>query len=487
MQLHNKTPENLLVEDTGKDTSFNGVNQLHSGFSIEDIKTEVEAKFTKNEAPPFNNNPFPIEALPLSIQQIITTTNQTLNFPIDYIGASLLYATSVAIGNTHIAQIKNGFQQSAVLYLALVGRAGTNKSAPLEFALKPIFNKDKKAFDTYTNQNEAYTHTLKQYTNNKDKTINREPIKPYLEKVLLSDYTPEALTNVHKNNKRGIGIYVDELAGWIKNFNRYNNGSEIEFWLSNWSGKPINIDRKKDEPVYIPHSFISVAGTIQNSLLKELAKDNRNQNGFIDRILFVMPDNLQKQHWNEKELPIQINDLWQQKVSDLLNLPCSFDGTTIKPKVLEFSIDAKKLLFSWQQQNTDLCNNAESEAIGSMYSKMDMYIVRFALILEILKGACNDITPDLIGTESVDGAIKLTEYFKNTALKVHGIINNFKPIDTEPEIKQTVYDALPPEFATSEGVKIAKDLGMPERTFKNFIKDKKLFLNTKHGEHKKLQ
>ena len=68
----------------------------------------------------------------------------------------------------------------------------------------------------------------------------------------------------------------------------------MEFWLSVWSGKPINIDRKTGEPVFIPLPFISVCGTIQNGILNELAKDSRTQNGFIDRILFVMPDNLEK-------------------------------------------------------------------------------------------------------------------------------------------------------------------------------------------------
>ncbi len=70
------------------------------------------------------------------------------------------------------------------------------------------------------------------------------PDKPAWQKNLLSDYTPEALAEVHSYNKRGIGVCVDELAGWFKNFNKYNKGSEMEFWLSAWSRKPITIDRK---------------------------------------------------------------------------------------------------------------------------------------------------------------------------------------------------------------------------------------------------
>lgn len=49
MLQHNNTPENLLVEDKGKDTNSNNVNQLQSGFSIEEIQAHVEADFTDGE------------------------------------------------------------------------------------------------------------------------------------------------------------------------------------------------------------------------------------------------------------------------------------------------------------------------------------------------------------------------------------------------------------------------------------------------------
>ena len=74
---------------------------------------------------------FPVEVFPEPIKDIINATNKDLNFPVDFIGLSLLYAASVAIGNTHKVELKKGFQESAVLYAAIVGPSGTNKSHPL--------------------------------------------------------------------------------------------------------------------------------------------------------------------------------------------------------------------------------------------------------------------------------------------------------------------------------------------------------------------
>jgi hypothetical protein len=252
-----------------------------------------------------------------------------------------------------------------------------------------------------------------------------DPIKPIWQKFLLSDFTPEALAEVHKFNKRGIGVYVDELAGWFKNFNRYSKGSEMEFWLSQWSGKPINIDRKTGEPVFIPLPFISVAGTIQKGILNELAKESRTQNGFIDRILFVIPDNVQKEYWSEADLPPVVSENWENIISNLLNLSVTSDDTlNPSPEVLRFTPEAKKVLFEWQRENTDQSNEAESEALSGIFSKMDMIVLRLALILEMMRYACNESDKKAISIEAINGAIKLVEYFKISAVKVNSILSN---------------------------------------------------------------
>jgi hypothetical protein len=205
------------------------------GIGIEDIQAEAEKLIKQgNEAKARQTNTFPVEVFPLPVQQIITATNENLNFPIDFIGASFLYAVSVAVGNTHRVEVKKGWLESSVLYLAIVARAGTNKSHPLSFALQPIVDQDKRTYRQYEQHRQEYEKAVSLSKKEREQQAIDEPIKPVWQKFLLSDFTPEALAEVHKFNKRGIGVYVDELAGWFKNFNRYNKGSEMEFWLSVW-------------------------------------------------------------------------------------------------------------------------------------------------------------------------------------------------------------------------------------------------------------
>ena len=70
------------------------------------------------------NSDFPYHVFPKAIQQIIEETHRCLKFPVDYISSSIIYACSVSIGVTHKAQIMNGWQESAVVYLAIVGYSG---------------------------------------------------------------------------------------------------------------------------------------------------------------------------------------------------------------------------------------------------------------------------------------------------------------------------------------------------------------------------
>lgn len=463
---------------------------------FDDLKNPLEQPYVfKNHIAELQNtaeaeqkaklNPFPIEVFPKAIQEIITATNDSLNFPIDFIGASILYAVSVSVGNTHKAEIMKGWQENAVLYLAIVGRAGTNKSHPISFALKPIEAKDQFEYRKYNIERNEYDR-IKRLTKTEREDQNiQEPLKPVWKQLIVTDFTPEALADIHKHSAKGIGVYVDELASWFNNFNRYNKGSEEQFWLSVWSGKAIRINRKTSEPTLIQSPFIPVAGTIQPGVLNELA-NNRTENGFLDRLLFVVPDNLKKEYWSEKELNPSIIANWQTIISTLVDISIiqDIDGD-IKPEILRFTPEAKQLLFEWQRELTDQSNKPENEAISGINAKIEMYAVRLALILEMLQYACNESNKQAIGMEAVQGALKLVKYFKNTAIKVHSIVSNANPLDKLPKDKQHLYKALPDIFKTSEGVQVAESMGMAERTFKRFLSNKELFDNHTRGEYEK--
>ncbi len=150
----------------------------------------------------------------------------------------MLVAIAVGIENTHLVQLKRGWRESAILYMALVGRPGTNKSHPLSFAMQPFLD-----FDYHENRvyDRAYSEYGKMMQLSRKKRsesgYDEQPKEPTRKGFLVSDITPEGLSAIHAQNKRGLCLWVDELSTWFKNFNRYNSGSEEQFWLSVFSAK----------------------------------------------------------------------------------------------------------------------------------------------------------------------------------------------------------------------------------------------------------
>lgn len=69
----------------------------------------------------------------------------------------MMAAISVAIGNSHRVEVKRNWHESAILYIAIVGRPGACKSHPLAFAMQPLVNADWKTIWT-TRKNIANTN-----------------------------------------------------------------------------------------------------------------------------------------------------------------------------------------------------------------------------------------------------------------------------------------------------------------------------------------
>lgn len=188
---------------------------------------------------------FPISIFPSKIQKIIREVNDCYGFPIDYVGAAMLVAVSVAVGNTYLARMKEGWDESAILYMALIGRPGANKSHPLSFAMRPFVEHDYEQNRIYEKQYLEYQDQLEMSRKERaEKGIDVCPREPVRRRFLVSDITPEGLSLIHSQNRRGLCLLSDELSAWVKNFNRYNNGSEEQFWLSVFSAKPTMSDRK---------------------------------------------------------------------------------------------------------------------------------------------------------------------------------------------------------------------------------------------------
>ena len=290
----------------------------------------------------------------------------------------------------------------------------------------------------------------------------------------------------HSCNKNGLYIKVDELASWLKNFNRYNNSGEAETYLSLWSGEPISKDRASTRSIRISDSFIGVIGGMQIGVLKELAKGGRESNGFMDRFLFVYPEKLEKIKWNNNVIDEIYITNYHTTISNLLNLKNDNENSHT---ILKIEKKAQKFLNEWQNNNktSDLFEYERGISV-----KLEDHVYRFSLILQLLSNAITGKENNIdIQLTTIKGAIKLYDYFFLNAMKVRDQLTVNDYYESLNELQKKILEDLPSEFNTKEGVEIAcKKVNdrarISERQFKTYLKNKKMFKHISRGSYKKM-
>lgn len=437
---------------------------------------EKARNIDNKQAKPSAPAQFPFDVLPQRAQEFIKGAASANGVPAEYMAASMLWSAATAAGNAAKLEVKPGTTETAVFFLGIVGPPNAAKSPALRLALRPLHKANKDAFDDYTCRKAQFEA---------DKANGDTPTKPTPpDKVLLSDATPEALFSAHFNRLQGIGVHRDELSGWIKSFDRYNSGGEMDTWLSIWSAEPISIDRKTSEPILINRPFVSVVGGIQPGRLEGIANDDKAAAGFIDRFLFVWPDNLEKPQWTTKGLDTGHIDNWSEAVSKLLALPFAPDVDT----TVSMTESAREALFAYfNGTNKRRCDNAANERLAGMYGKFDLHIIRIILALHLLRFAYGaDKSIGEVDADTVKDGIKIGEYFLRQSEKVHGQIFDTTAVDKLPRNIRRWYDRLVKagEVVTTSVAMTAGEMeGLPERTVKRLLQRKDLFEKIAHGQY----
>jgi hypothetical protein len=382
------------------------------------------------------NLEFPLDVFPESLQRYIIECNKTLDSSIDYMGCSLLWLTSVIIGNTMQVEVKRGWRETANIWLAVVGKAGIGKTPSINNIIFPLQNVNSREVKRFIKEREKYDHYNS--LDKKEKQNYEEIQKPIKTQFIANDITLEALVALHSESKNSVGVFKDELNGWFKDMNKYRAGSDLEFWLSTWSGKSVSFDRKTSKSSFIDKPCIPVLGGIQPSILNTFYTEENKDNGFVDRMLLSFPD-LQVDTYNPKELDFELLQWYNDSIiylyDDIKNRVTSYDNDgEITPIIAHFDIDTEA---EWQSIFNDITamqnSEEENEYMKSMLPKQKSYIPRFSLLIHLLDhffgGQKSDI--QLISHKSMVSARRLSEYFTGMAkkIKVNSLeVNNLKEV-----------------------------------------------------------
>ena len=404
---------------------------------------------------------FPVNVFPPALRQLIIEANKACNFPMSYMGASILFALSTAIGNTCTLRIKRSRVERCTLYLHLIGEPGSAKSHPLRFALKPIIKRDIKNRKEYQKQYEKYLNEL-QGGGNLEKPICRQRI--------IYDATPEAIMKIMSENPAGVCLFCDEISTFYSNVGRYNKSGFESMMLSLFDCQPVFIDRSgSDVKITLDTPFGNFGGTTQPEVFARIYKGRLTENGFIHRIMAIYNDGPEDLPYDsDKDIPPELQEMWEQIINKILNLEAGFLEFGEAEYIL--GDDAKSAYSSWSDRTTDRINNYEPRAMRGFFMKIKTYVYRLALVLQVLYETFGDrpcrkqIDGDIMILATLLGDFLLAGARKTIDLMAPASTSNRQSYNA-------ICSNLPAVFTKAQANEVAQALGFCDSIVDKFCKD----------------
>jgi len=379
--------------------------------------------------------PFPVEVFPPKVAAFAGRVAESMRCPRDFPGLSILVVSGSAIGAARALQLKGGWLEKPGLYAVIVNRPGTTKTPALRAVMTPVYDEQDKLAEEHKAAVKEYEDAVEAYKEAKRNHEEGTPLPPPppepapLRHLFANDTTVESLAANLAENRKGILLFRDELTAWVRSLDQYKGrGTDRQFFLSGWSGEMVKVDRKyaHGQPTIIRDPFVSVLGGIQPDLLVELQAEGGKEDGFIHRVLFAFPAEGEAQEWSDTALSDEDQLEWKVVLGKLLNLqPIKAEGSSERPKRLEFSPDGKAAYVAWHNQLVAEMNHAEfTRELWGPWSKLKAHCARFALILHLLRVACGEAGDDQsegqVDALDVAGAVRLCDYFKAHIRLVYG-------------------------------------------------------------------
>ncbi len=295
---------------------------------------------------------------------------------------ALAFAGTV-IGNSVRIELKTGWTEFPTLWVAVVAAPGTGKSPALNLARGPL--------DALQANAEAGDHY---YT---------------------TDATIEAIA-VLASRSNGFAYVSDEIVGWVSSHNAYRAGGDRQLWLSTWSSEAIKVHRKGENlSVSAENPVVSVVGTVQPARLDDLAGEAGMDDGFLDRIIWVWPEGVRPELWNEEGIPEDVKRRYDDCFAKLAELR-SVEAATVR-----LDQEAAQYWPFWYDGNVLQQRDEPDPRFAQALAKEHRNVPRIALILHCLEHG-TDAPEKAVPCDTLDAAARIVGYVQPHLRRVFSAI-----------------------------------------------------------------
>jgi len=377
---------------------------------------------------------FPTHLLPHPLCQFVTEVSASIGCDPSFVALPLLSALAAAIGDARKLQAKKDWIVPAILWTAFVGESGTAKSPALRAVMKysrqwqelhrQNYEQLRKQYDI---EFDAFESELKRWKTknliNAGVAKPQPPDEPPFPRTVVNDVTMESLVAILADNPSGLIAIYDELSGWFGGLNKYRSGTDSDgpIWLSIYNAESISVDRKGSGHTFVPSAFVSICGGIQPGLLSNCFTQQHQDSGLLARFLMANPPRIIKQ-WTEDEISENVDGDMMATFNYLYDLQPYIDELGNRSSCLLQLTDDAKTIFKqfYNEHNKEQLNNSGN--LAAAYSKQEEIPLRLSILVHCVKQGRGLVHDQSIDAATMQAAIELTNWFKNEAKRIYGLM-----------------------------------------------------------------
>lgn len=379
--------------------------------------SELSMEQEKREA---NPNIFPLDVFHPNIKPFINDLVEQYDIPRSYVGLCMLAAYSTGIGSAYNVSMRGNRKIALALWACLEGISSSGKSLAIDITHDPLY----KIQENFDREWDETTGNLA-----KDKLVWEK-----LKTVIYRDaHIATLVRSVMPDNPKGVAKHADEIMEWLNGMNQMSNkeGTDEQFWLSTWNCKSYSGIRSGKQKFVLPRPFVNVIGGIQPTITYKLFAKDRDTTGFIFRLLFATPEGKAKiaRPNHTFSLDNKIQEIHFKCINSLYSgLPIHDAYEDAKECIL--NKEALDLFHAWEDKKIRIINQMpdirDIEIHSGVLGKIKEYVLRFSGILRVADVAYNHQEfkmQDIIGPAEMERAIKLGDYFYQSAVEVYDRVN----------------------------------------------------------------
>ncbi len=380
--------------------------------------------------------PFPVAALPPEVANFISSSAAQVNCDPALVALPTLTLLAGYIGNSRSIRLKPGWSEPCILWTATIGKSGSLKSPAFDQPFRRL-NRwiYKKNFEFCKAENKRLKFS---------KPFGQEPIQswpcsvPEVENPIITEFAMDVLTRnfayqARKDCPRGLLLARDDLSDWIGSFERHRkNARDAHKWFEMHKAGTFSVIRKVDKYTsegatrFFHDAALSVAGTMHPETLK---RAHEKQNCLLPRLLMAWPPPKPRQWTNEPE-DTNAHEAFESLFERLVKLNFARDEAGFAvPVEIKLSPEAEAVWADFYNANAEEMETV-NDMLSANFAKLESYCARFALLLHVISvarasGPCDhSANATLIQPETMQSAIKLTEWFKNEHRRIYSLISD---------------------------------------------------------------